>query len=128
MALVLTAKKYPKKIEIGHLSFFVLRTKIAYAYSEELGDMYVHLASNRHHLTDEEIAKWNTNCDDDLDLLLWHSDVDGELTAEECERLNAVLKKLDIKFEDEHFLFLYDELFKLLAHCCKEKVPMLFSL
>lgn len=127
MALELTAEKYPKKIEVGYLSFYVLRTKIAYAYSEELGDRYLRLTKNPHTLTEEEIAEWNTNCNDDLDLLLWHSDMDGKLTVEECERLNTVLKKLEIKFEDEHFLFLFDEFFKLLEHCCKEKVPMLFS-
>lgn len=128
MGLILSADKYDEQINVGYLSFSVMREKIAYTYSKKHGDLYNELLRNgTESMPDDFSAKWNEGCDNDLDILLWHSDFEGELSPEECEKIYVALKKLEVKFNDEHFIFLYDSLLQMLDYCRKTKVPMIFS-
>lgn len=45
--------------------------------------------------SEEEVKHWNLICNDDLDLLIFHSDCDGKFTWKECRRIYNAMKDLE---------------------------------
>lgn len=109
----------------GYIRFNVYRKEVANAYNKRLGELYK--KTFRRDLQPEEIEEWNTLCNDDLDIFLWHSDCDEKLTPEECKKIYNELKKLKIKdllYSDKWTMQeLWLNMFK---HCYKHKVNMWF--
>lgn len=68
----------------GYIRFNLYRKKVASAYNERSGELYE--KTFKEDLQPEETEEWNTLCNDDLDIFLWHSDCDGKLTPEECKK------------------------------------------
>lgn len=112
---------------IGYGHFALFRRKVVrYIYGYECEKAYM---SNRM-LTDEEIAMWNSKCDDDLDLFLWHSDCDGKFTVSECRKIKNAMKrnseKIDALTDDDYTKEKYAEWFTMFAYCARHRVIMRF--
>lgn len=113
----------------GYIRFNVYRKEVANAYNERLGELYE--KTFKEDLQPEEIEEWNTLCNDDLDIFLWHSDCDGKLTPKECKKIYDVMKGLKVEMQGHNYIEMncYDmhqlwlNMFK---HCYKHKVNMWF--
>ena len=113
----------------GYMRFNLYRKKVASAYNERLGELYE--KTFKEDLQPEEIEEWNTLCNDDLDIFLWHSDCDGKLTPKECKKIYDVMKGLKVEMQGHNYIEMncYDmhqlwlNMFK---HCYKHKVNMWF--
>ena len=126
MGLSLQATGY-EDLRIGYGSFSLLRKDIAKAYSQKHGDLYsVMLQSLLTGLPENFTENWNEGCDDDLDILLWHSDCDGRLTPKECGKIYKSLEKLNVNFENEEYKIFYEKMKNMLLHCYKRRVIMYF--
>lgn len=44
--------------------------------------------------TEQEEKIWNARCNDDLDILIFHSDCDGKFTPAECRKIYNAMKDL----------------------------------
>lgn len=129
MGLSLQAKGFDKNINIGYGGFSLVRKEIALAYSEKHGKLYEQMLKNiRQSLSDNFINEWNDGCNDDLDILLWHSDCDGKLTPKECRKIYRVLEHLDVKFDVEQIYYkdFFKDLKEILMHCFKRRVNLYF--
>ena len=116
-----------ENLHIGYGGFSLLRRDIAKAYSQKHGDLYSTMLKNiRTGLPDGFTEDWNDGCDDDLDILLWHSDCDGRLTPQECRKIYKSLEKLNVEFDNEDFKNFYEKLKNILLHCYKRRVIMYF--
>jgi len=103
MGLDLRANDYPNEpLHIGYIGFGIVRKQIAKSYNEELGKLYEKTYSMfDNQLTEEEGSRYNEICDDDLDILLNHSDCDGKLTTQECKKIIKSLNKFEFQYPDE---------------------------
>lgn len=100
MGLVLKARGYAKEaVHIGYAGFGFIRCCIATSYNEELGKLYEKpYKCFGYQYTQAEIDRYNEVCNDDLDILLNHSDYDGTLSSADCKKIFAVLHGLDFKY------------------------------
>ena len=113
----------------GYIKFNVYRKEVANAYNERLGELYE--KTFKEDLQPEEIEEWNTLCNNDLDIFLWHSDCDGKLTPKECKKIYDVMKDLKVEMKGHNYIEMncYDmhqlwlNMFK---YCYKHKVNMWF--
>lgn len=131
MGLALTAKGYSKNLYIGYGGFLQMRITIAFAYSAKHGNMYREACSHSglaSRIADEDAfcSAWNQDCDDGLDILLWHSDCDGKLLPRECGLLLQSLKKLNVCFENENIQNFYSNFLEILDYCKKKRVNLYF--
>lgn len=113
----------------GYIKFNVYRKEVANAYNERLGKLYE--KTFKEDLQPEEIEEWNTLCNDDLDIFLWHSDCDGKLTPKECKKIYDVMKVLKVEMQGHNYIEMncYDmhQLWlNMLKHCYKHRVNMFF--
>lgn len=126
MGLALMCKGHDT-LHIGYGGFSIFRKQIAQAYSEKHGSLYSDMLMNlRKPLPDNFNEMWNDGCDDNLDILLWHSDCDGRLTPQESRMILNSLKKLTINFEDEYYETFYKNFLSLLEHSKKRRVIIFF--
>lgn len=124
-----TGLSYEKNYHGSYSLFGKYRTLVAKAYNPILGELYkksliYELTGKK--FTENEIKKWNTLCNDDLDIFLWHSDCDGKFTPRECKRIFDALKNLKVDFvingKDIHDLWL-----NIFRHCYLRRVNLYFS-
>jgi hypothetical protein len=103
MGLDLRASGYPsEELHIGYIGFGILRCQIAKSYNQELGEIYEKPYKGfGYTYSESEIDRYNQLCDDDLDLLLNHSDCEGKLTYSECRKISIALNKFEFKYPDE---------------------------
>lgn len=126
MGLALVATGFNKDMHIGYGSFSGMRCRIAKAYSDKHGNLYeMMLRSFRTGLPADFDEQWNDGCNDDLDILLWHSDCDGKLTPQECGKIYNVLKTLNIEDLQDEASF-YNNFLEMLQHCKTKRVNMYF--
>ena len=131
MGLDLRANGYPKEeLHIGYMGFGVIRQQIARSYNEELGMLYDKTYTYLHYqYTEDEEKRWNEICNDDLDLLIWHSDYEGKLTYQECNKIFKVLNKLDFKYPKEwrqDYKEKYYILKDMISWCGKNRITLYF--
>lgn len=93
MGLCLENKK--RDMKLGYIGFGFLRQCIAYAYDNRLGELYKKMYVNEN-LTQDEYEELENLSNNDLGILLWHSDCDGKLTSKECKKIYNVIKNIDI--------------------------------
>lgn len=81
-----------------------------------------------HEFTEYEVQVWNSVCDDDLDIFLWHSDCSGSFTPKECRRVYKALKRAEKKELSSDLLFkmMFKKWKKLFRYCAKHRVELLF--
>ena len=109
----------------GYGIFSSYRILLAYSYSQEIGELYKkHVYGDigeRNKPTQEEVERYDKICNDDLDILLFHSDCDGKLTPKECRKIYMAIKDLKCDCPDMHELWL-----NMLKHCYTKRVNMYF--
>lgn len=113
----------------GYITFNVYRKKVASAYNKRLGELYEKTFKDT--LEPNEITEWNSICNNDLDIFLWHSDCDGKLTPQECKKIYNVLKDLKIEMQghnyvDMNFYDMHKLWLNMFKHCWKRRVNMYF--
>lgn len=131
MGLCLSAKGYKQDLNIGYIGFGWIRQCIATSYNEEFGRLYEKPYKDFRFkgYTQEEIDRWNEICDDDLDILLNHSDCDGKLTYQECGKIIKALDKIDFKYSDdwrEDYKEKYYILKDMIRYCAKSRRTLWF--
>ena len=84
-------------ITYGSFLFELVRV----AYGNEMLKLYRKAGSEQ--LTEEEAKYWNEHCNDDLDLLLWHSDCDGKFMPKECRRIYNAIKDLHSDLQGHNY-------------------------
>lgn len=132
MSLDLSAKGYEKEpLHIGYIGFGVIGKCIASSYNEEFGKLYAIQYDNYPFkgYAEEQIDRWNEICDDDLDILLNHSDCDGKLTYQECRKIINALDKIDFKYSDEwrqDYKEKYYVLKDMIRYCAKNRKTLWF--
>ena len=113
----------------GHFMMELART----AYGERMGEIYKRLAFRfpSSDVRQEDIDYWNANCNDDLDLLLFHSDCDGKFTPKECRCIYNALKELKMDMQGHNYGIMkpynmlehWKGMFK---HCADRRVNMYY--
>lgn len=82
-------------ISCGYIAYNrFIEELVRVAYGEELGSAFHDEIRHIRNFTEEEINKWNSICNKDLDLLIFHSDCDGKFTWQECGRIYKAMKDL----------------------------------
>lgn len=129
MGLSLSAKGYEKDFYIGYIGYGLLMRSIASSYNAEFGEIFAkQYAYPFKEYTQEEIDRWNEICDDDLDILLNHSDCDGKLTYKECRKIIKSLDKIDFngKILRNDTRLRYYELKDIIRYCAKNRKTLWF--
>jgi hypothetical protein len=132
MGLDLRVDEYPKEeLSIGYIGFGILRRVIASSYNKEFGELYdvtYQLFGNQ--LTLDQLNRWNEICDDDLDILLNHSDCDGILKYHECRKVIRALDRIAFNYPDdwrqdwkEKYFILKD----MIRYCAKNRKRLYFK-
>ena len=80
-------------------------------------------------LTEEQKNRWNEICNDDLDLLLFHSDCDGKFAPQECRRIYNAIKDLHMDMQGHNYTVMkqYNMLEhwkNIFLHCAKRRVTL----
>jgi len=135
MGLTISIKGYDGAYDCGYITHNVFMRSLAEVYNEEFGKLYDKWCDSAliesRKLTDEEIKRWNEICNDDLDILLLHSDCDGKLTPKECRKVYEVIKNFEINMPGHNYgdMKPYNLLEKwkdMLRYCYIHRVNMYF--
>lgn len=137
MGLVITAKGFEEDIyNSGYGGFTRFRIAVAKAYNQEFGELYErfveHCISFGNKMTKAEIKRMDKLRNDNLDILLTHSDCDGKLTPKECKAIYEVTKNLKCDYPQCNYITDTGknqlEVFnRALLHCWKRRVCMWFE-
>ncbi len=138
MGLTITAKGFDEEIyNSGYAGFTNFRIEIAKAYNSEFGELYKKwvrscLMPYGDRLSPEKLNRLNELCNDDLDILLQHSDCDGKLTPQECKKIYNITKDLKCVYPQMCYgtttgKNLFDVFNRALLHCWKRRVCMRFE-
>lgn len=73
------------------------------AYDERCYSMFYELAFHRQPFSPEDEEYWNSHCNDDLDIWIWHSNCDGEFTPQECRKVYKAIKDLRMDFVGHNY-------------------------
>lgn len=82
---------------------------------------------------DEEAAKyWNSVRNEDLDLLIFHSDCDGKFTWQECKRIYLAMKDLKSDMQGHNygvmeFYNMFEHWKNMFYQCWKHRNTMYYS-
>lgn len=136
MGLDITSSDNEKSFRIGYLSFSVMRSFFVLHYSKELYYKYREIIDRLGFCSDEE---WENVCNNvnNLDILLKHSDCDGELSSDECKLLiNSLFvdeeKIKSLSYADEEYrnrmIRLMYEFITLIRYCAEnDDVELIFG-
>lgn len=122
-----------KELGVGYITYLNIRRSILYSYDKRLYDLFEAdlknsmFGNNELDITDD----WNKICNEDLDLLIWHSDCDGKLSSKECKKIYKVLENLNFKMPDNlENLRIQDAYYKLkeiIRHCGSSRHTLYFD-
>lgn len=135
MGLYAHAKGLPEEdcFDCGYLTYGAFLMNLATAfYGEELGALYKNCEFIKCAWSEQDIADWNCHCNDDIDLLLFHSDCDGKFTPNECRRIYNAIKDLSMDMQGHNYGIM--EPYNMLEHwknifhyCAKRRVNLYYS-
>lgn len=115
---------------VAIVGFTFYRLEIAYLYNKRLGELY-EIAWKKsfkcEDLSPKEIEEWNSLCNNDLDILLWHSDCDGILTVSECKKIYKILKQYESDLFSLNYRKLHENFLSNLKFCIDNNRIMYFS-
>lgn len=102
------------------------------AYGSEMGRIYKEVDFEGRKPTDEEIELWNKNCNDDLDLLLFHSDCDGKFSWKECRKIYNAIKDLHMDMQGHNYgamkpYNMLEHWKNIFLHCARHRVNLYYS-
>lgn len=81
--------------DCGYLTYgtFILEL-IKVAYGQECHNIFKRNMLRSAPFSDAEVEYWNAHCNDDLDILIFHSDCGGQFTPQECRKIYNAMKDL----------------------------------
>lgn len=117
--------------DCGYLTYGLFLRKLAHTYNEEIGEMFESMCGGNP-LTEQQENRWNEICNDDLDLLLFHSDCSGKFTPQECRRIYNAIKGLRMDMQGHNYgvMKTYNMLEhwkNIFLHCAKRRVNLYYS-
>ena len=128
MGLDVFAKGMPR-FSLAYSTYFRLRREIIRkTYGIRCEEIFCKLGEN---VASDDIAYWNSVCNDDLDLFLLHSDCDGKFTPKECRRIYKALEPIEIDMEGWRFdkadrCNMLDQWKFMFQYCAKRRVNMYY--
>lgn len=133
MGLCATAKGLTAETEFncGYLTYGRFLINLAYAYNQEIGEIFENIC-NGNELSETEEIRWNEICDDGLDLLLFHSDCDGKFTWKECKQIYNAIKDLHMDMMGHNYgvmepYNMLEHWKNIFAHCAKRRVNLYYT-
>ena len=127
MGVAFTSKGFDKTLRLSYSGFSVFRMYIAKSFSKKHGELYSQLLRSFGSVGNDFYRKWNEDNDEDLDLLLFHSDCDGVIRPKEAKLIYNSLSKLTVDFEgDDFYKEFYVDFLELLQHSYKRRVLIYF--
>lgn len=134
MGLCATAKGLTAETEFncGYFTYMRFLINLAHAYNPEIGQMYERICNGGHSLDDCEEARWDELGNDDLDLLLFHSDCSGKFTPQECRKIYNVIKDLKMDMQGHNygvmkFYNMLEHWKNIFLHCAKRRVNLYYT-
>lgn len=117
--------------DCGYLTYGNFLKNLAYAYHKEIGEMFEFLLHGGR-LTEEQENRWNEICNDDLDLLLFHSDCDGKFTWKECRKIYNAIKDLRMDMQGHNYgvmkpYNMLEHWKNIFLHCARRRVNLYYS-
>ena len=115
----------------GYLTYRnFIRELIKIAYDEKCCQIFDKLGHDK--LSDSDITYWNEHCNDDLDILIWHSDCSGKFIPQECRKIYNAIKDLKSNMQGHNYgvmrsynmLEHWKNIFK---HCVEKRVNLYYS-
>ena len=64
------------------------------AYGKRCRDIFCNVVMYRIKATKDDVEYWNSVCNEDLDILIFHPDGEGKFTPDECRRIYNALEPL----------------------------------
>jgi hypothetical protein len=135
MGLCATAKGLDDEtgFECGYLTYghFLMNLAEA-AYGQQMGAIYKNNEFLHGKWSESDIEYWDKQCNDDIDILLFHSDCDGKFTPQECRRIYNAIKdlKMDMVGHNYGVMKNYNMLEhwkNIFYHCAKRRVNLYYS-
>lgn len=105
---------------------------IRVAYGERCHDIYKNSLLYRTTFTDEEVEYWNARCNDDLDILIFHSDCGGKFTPKECRKIYNAMKDLHSPMQGHNYgvmktYNMFEHWKAIFKHCADRRVNLYFE-
>lgn len=82
--------------------------------------------------TAREVEYWNERCNDDLDILILHSDCDGKFTPKECRKIYNAMKDLHSDMQGHNYgvmktYNMFEQWKSIFKHCADRRVNLYFE-
>lgn len=135
MGLTTRAKGLDEKtgFDCGYITYgaFIMEL-IKVAYGEKCYEIYKRSLFSGEPFTDEEEEYWNCHCNDDLDLLIFHSDCDGKFTPQECRKIYNAMKDLKSDMIGHNYIVMeqynmFEHWKAIFKHCADRRVNLYYS-
>lgn len=117
----------------GYITYgcFILEL-IKVAYGEKSYEMFKNAMLRSRPFTDAEIEYWNSHCNDDLDILIFHSDCDGKFTPQECRKIYNAMKDLKSEMIGHNYgvmkpYNMFEHWKNIFKHCARNRVNLYYS-
>lgn len=106
MGLTVKAKclSAEETFDCGYITYgnFIMEL-IKVAYGERCYNAHRQAVFSGKPLSEEDEKYWNSVCNDDLDMLIFHSDCDGKFTWQECKRIYLAMKDLKSDMQGHNY-------------------------
>lgn len=135
MGLTASAKGLDGKacFDCGYITYgnFILEL-IKVAYGEKCYQIFRNAMCASKPFSNEEETYWNSVCNDDLDLLIFHSDCDGKFTPQECRKIYNAMKDLKSDMMGHNYIAMepynmFEHWKAIFKHCADRRVNLYYS-
>lgn len=135
MGLTVSAKGLDGKtgFDCGYITYgnFILEL-IKVAYGEKCHQIFRNSMRSGKPFTDDEEAYWNSVCNDDLDLLIFHNDCDGKFTPQECRKIYNAMKDLKSDMMGHNYgvmepYNMFEHWKAIFKHCADRRVNLYYA-
>lgn len=145
MGLKVAIKGYEGAYDCGYITYHHFLMELIKAhpdYDDKCYEMYEKMLMTMKDFTKEEVEYWNAHCNDDLDILIWHSDAEGKFTPQECKKIYNAIKDLksdmlghnygDVKTENGEIVEMptynmFERWKDMFRYCAKRRVNMYYQ-
>lgn len=117
----------------GYITYnnFILEL-IKVAYGEECYNIFRDSMLYGTTFTEEDVELWNKKCNDDLDILIFHSDCDDKFTPEECRKIYNAMKNLHSDMQGHNYgvmkpYNMFEHWKAIFKHCADRRVNLYFT-
>lgn len=117
----------------GYITYnnFILEL-IRVAYGERCYNIYRNSILYGKTFTEEDAEYWNERCNDDLDILILHSDCDGKFTPKECRKIYNAMKDLHSDMMGHNYGIMkpynmFEHWKAIFKHCADRRVNLYYT-